>query len=86
MTNEFEKAKAKADVLDARYRQACQDIRDFLADKPTGPMGLTPDYVKAMPEFQRLKAAKETAFQDLRYFNAWYTKTFKNEIRQKHAR
>ncbi len=47
----------------------------------SGPMGLTPDHVKATPEWKAYRIAHDTAFAALRNFNGWYVKTFKKEIR-----
>ena len=43
-------------------------------------MGMTPDHVKAMPEFKQAKKEFDKAFAELRNFNGWYVKTFKKEI------
>src|SRR5438046_1419365 len=40
-----------------------------LSQFKTGPMGLTPDHVKATDEFRNLKQASDAAFQKLRNFN-----------------
>lgn len=37
---------------------------------PRGPMGLTPDDVKASPEWRKAKARYDRAFANLRAFNA----------------
>lgn len=46
--------------------------------------GLTPDHVKAMPEWQQAKREFDKAFAELRNFNGWYMKTFKKEIKEEH--
>ena len=43
-------------------------------------MGMTPDFVKEMPEWQQSKKEFDKAFAELRNFNGWYVKTFKKEI------
>ena len=43
-------------------------------------IGMTPDFVKAMPEWQQAKIEFDKAFTELRNFNGWYVKTFKKEI------
>ena len=43
-------------------------------------MGMTPDFVRAMPEWQQSKKEFDKAFTELRNFNGWYVKTFKKEI------
>ena len=45
-------------------------LRAFVESFPKSLMGLTPDYVKAMPEYKRLRAEYDAAFQALRKFNA----------------
>lgn len=45
-------------------------------------MGMTPDHVKAVPEWQQAKKDFDQAFAQLRNFNGWYVKTFKKEIAQ----
>ena len=77
----FQEAKA--------YKAQLENLLDF-ADKRLkafdsygkSPMGLTPDHVKAMPEWKEAKMAFEIAFQNLRNFNAKYTKAFKKEIQE----
>lgn len=43
---------------------------------------MTPDHVKAMPEWQQAKKDFDLAFAQLRNFNGWYVKTFRKEIAQ----
>lgn len=45
-------------------------------------MGMTPDHVKAMPEWQEAKRTFDTSFSELRNFNGWFNKTFKKEIKE----
>ena len=49
----------------AREREAAAALAAF----PRGPMGLTPDSVKASPEWQAAKAAWTEAFSALRAYN-----------------
>ena len=51
----------------------------------SGPMGLTPDHVKASPEWKAYRLAYDTAFAALRNFNGSFVKTFKAEIRAERA-
>lgn len=43
-------------------------------------MGLTPDFVKAMPEYKKAKADFDNAFKVLRKFNQQFVKQFRKEI------
>jgi len=72
----FAEAQAKADEL----WNASTATGRALAAFPTGPMGLTPDAVRATPEWKAAYAANESAMTALRDFNGPYTKKFKKEI------
>lgn len=73
----FDEAKARAEEL----WQADKDAgRALKAMSGGGAFGLTPDQVKATPEWRQAKAAHESARANLRDYNDWYTKTFKKEI------
>lgn len=48
-----------------RHKECGDAMRAF----PRGPMGLTPDSVRAMPEWQVARAAADKAFAELRAFN-----------------
>ena len=77
----FQEAKA--------YKAQLESLLDF-ADKRLkafdsygkSAMGMTPDHVKVMPEWKEAKMAFDIAFQNLRNFNAKYTKVFKKEIQE----
>lgn len=45
-------------------------LKAFVESFPRNLMGLTPDYVKAIPEYKRLKAEYDAAFRKLREFNS----------------
>ena len=47
---------------------------------PRGAMGVTPDSVKATPEWQTAKRNYAVAFSKLRAFNSEFIKTFKREL------
>ena len=81
MSAPFDIATAQRDVLDARLIAASTALRDFLNQFERGPCNLTPDHVKAMPEFKALKSNCAAAFSALRAFNGHYIKTFKKELR-----
>ena len=74
----FEAAKRMHDRLDAEVARTSAALKAF----PTsGPMNLTPDHVKASPEFKAAKAAFDRAFAALRNFNADYTVIFADDLR-----
>ena len=76
-TFDYAEAKAARDVLNARVEQAGKVLEGF----PKGELGLTPDHIKASPEWRKAKAEFELAFAVLRGFNKTFTKQFKREIR-----
>lgn len=76
----FADAKALADDLHAGYTEAGRALNQFLDECGRGPLGLTPDHLKADVRYQALRAASERAFQACRDYNAQYTKRFKAEI------
>lgn len=57
----------------ARLETAWRAAGDALKGFPKGAMGLTPDSVKASPEWQAAKRAYESAFAALRAFNGAHT-------------
>lgn len=77
----FERAKAKRDGIEARLKTAGAEL-DRLIEAHGGPgkMGLTPDAVKQMPEYKRLRAQVESSLRELQNFNVAFTKTFKKEL------
>lgn len=76
----FTQAKAQYERNYEALKLANAELQSFLSQFPPGPMGLTSDHVKAMPEFRRLKGAFERQFQAVRSFNSRYTKIFKAEL------
>lgn len=74
----FEAAKAMHDRLDAEVARTSAALKAFPND---GPMGLTPDHVKASPEFKAAKRAFDQAFANFRNFNADFTVLFADQLR-----
>lgn len=64
--------------LEAEMNAASRAMDAWKAHR--GPTGLTPDHVRATPEWKAAKAALDLAFARLRSFNAVYTRRFKLEI------
>lgn len=82
MSSAFETAKAIRDGLDGEVARTGARLELF---PKNGPMGLTPDHVKASPEFRAAKAAFDRAFANLRNFNKTYTVQFAGELRAERA-
>jgi len=68
----FEKAKAIKERLEKEYATTGAALKKF----PRGPTGLTPDAIKASPEWKAARAANDKAFSQLRSFNAKFFKAF----------
>jgi hypothetical protein len=79
----FEQARAEHDRLEQEVSTASASLQIF----PRGAMGLTPDHVRATPEWRAANGRFKKAFAALRAFNAVYVKMFKKElIAQRDAR
>lgn len=74
----FTEAKALAATLDAEASRLGAILQAF----PKGPMGLTPDAVRATAEWKLAKHQFDAAFAKLRNFNGAFTKAFAKEIRE----
>ena len=72
----YPEAKARADALWHALKVTGEALEAF----PKGPLGLTPDAVKATPEYKAAKQAFDKAHSELRAFNSWYVKACKKEI------
>lgn len=81
--DDYVKAKARRDELEA---EADSTGRALKALSGGGPMGKTPDAVRAKPEWKKAKAASDAAFKALQAFNTVFVKRFKKEIAQDRQR
>lgn len=73
----YEEAKARVEAAQARSSAASEALSQF----PRGDMGLTPDEVKATPEWQAAKKESEEAFEELRAANDVVVKQFGKEYK-----
>jgi hypothetical protein len=68
-------------ALYTKNNKASEALKEF--DKyGKSSMGMTPDHVKSMPQWQAAKLAFDVSFAELRNFNGWFAKTFKAEIKK----
>lgn len=80
----FEEAKAQQEIIQSKVDECSATLKEF--DKfGKGNMGVTPDHIKAMPEWKQAFQNYHAAFNQLRNFNGWYVKTFKKELRAERA-
>lgn len=80
MTTFFDTAKQAKIVLENALDVADKALKAFDLLHGKSAYGMTPDHVKAMPEWQQAKREFDKAFAELRNYNGWYMKTFKKEI------
>lgn len=73
----FEQARAYQAELEKAVAWAGVALRSLSGGDA---MGLTPDRVKATPEYQTAKGDYQTAFSRLRTWNSVYLKEFKAEF------
>ncbi len=64
----------------AYLEAACAVTDAVMKSFPRGPMGLTPDDVKASDTYKAAKKSFDIAFADLRSFNTIYVKKYKKEL------
>ena len=81
----FAIAKAVQAELE-RARNDASRALNAIAGVGTGAMGLTPDSVKASPEYRAAKRAYDQRHADLAAFNARFVKQYATELAADRAR
>lgn len=76
---EYSIQKQVKQSLESEVEKAEKVLKEFDKYGKTD-MGLTPDFVKAMPEYKKAKAEFDNAFQVLQKFNQQFVKQFRKEI------
>lgn len=77
----YEVAKEMKAVMEAREREAAAVLK-AVPGLGSGPMGLTPDEVKASPQYLQAKGDWEACWHALRRFNAWFLREYGREYRK----
>lgn len=75
---------ADAKIKQAELERAWRDAGNLLRNYPRNSVGLVSDAIRTSPEYQSANHAAAVAREHYRTFNAWFTKTFKTEIRDEH--
>lgn len=75
----YQAAKLQVDQLWAASKATGSALDAFLEKHGRGPMGLTPDAVKAMPEYRKLKSESDAAMRALQAFNKGFVRDFAKE-------
>lgn len=76
----FAIAKVTASLLESDYSAASRNFK-AIPGVGSGPMGLTPDDVRARPDYRIAKEAMDKAFAALRAFNAPFVKKYAKQLR-----
>lgn len=77
--NAYEIAKIQRNAIEAKLNAASDAMNAYNAQK--NEIGLTPDHIKFSPEYRAAKTAYDAAHAQIRAFNNWFTKAFKDQIR-----
>lgn len=77
----YQEAKNTKATLESEV-SVCETTLKSLTQGHKNSMGLTPDHIKALPEYKSAKLAFDQAFKNLQNFNSYFIKTFKKEINQ----
>lgn len=75
----YEEAKVYKANLEAINDAASEALQAF-DSLGKSSMGMTPDDVKVMSEYQAAKKAYDVSFNNLRNFNGQFMKVFKKEV------
>jgi hypothetical protein len=76
---EYLRAKAARKIVSDTNDAASKELNDFLDRHERGAMGMTPDHVKAMPEYKRLVSAFNSSFKKMQDTNSKFNREFKRQ-------
>ncbi len=77
---EYQAAKLHQEAIESSMRSTKKVLESLGGG--SGPMGLTPDSIRANPEYLKAKRDLDTAFASLRKFNSVFIKRFAKELRE----
>jgi hypothetical protein len=80
---DYTQAKARRDQLEAEADRTGHALKALSGG---GLMGMTPEHVRATPEWKAAKHTADAAFAALQAFNTVYVRRFKREIGQDRRR
>jgi len=80
---DYTQATERRDELEAEVDRTSRALKALSGG---GPLGLTPDDVRATPEWKAAKRAADDAFAALQAFNKVYVRRFKQEIKRDRQR
>lgn len=78
-TATFEEANARSEALWEESSVASRALGAFVDQFPKGPMNLTPEHVRAMPEYKELRLVSDRLNEQQRIFSAAFVKKFKKQ-------
>jgi hypothetical protein len=73
----YEEAKEMKIKLDEINQAHSDKLKEF--DQYRNGMGLVPDNIRELPEYQKAKNDYNQSFQKLRNFNGWFVKEFRKK-------
>ena len=76
----FAAAMKTRNMLEQNHDAAAAYLKE-MSGTERGPMGLTPDHVKARPEWRVAFNAERAAFKAMADFNRYLARNFKTEMR-----
>lgn len=77
----YAQACAHRDALESACESAALAMRLLTPEHERHANGLTPDHIKATPEWRAARARYDSAFAALRAFNQRFVKAFARELR-----
>lgn len=77
----FDDARKLRKELENQYAQLSKKLKEF-PGYGSGKMGLTPDHVRTLPEYQKLDKELATTFKKIRDINSFITKNYKKEMKE----
>ena len=72
----YEEAKLRKQELEEKNNEHSVRLNTFEKNS----LGMTPDHIRELPEYQKAKQDFDRSFAELRNFNGQYVKMFKKEI------
>lgn len=80
MQPKFETLSEMRNQFGAHHKATAEILKSVSGDE-RGPFGLTPDYIKAKPQWRAAYRDERAAFQRLADFNRFLSKNYQKELR-----
>ena len=80
---DYTRAKEHRDKLEAEHERTSRALKALSGG---GLMNMTPEHVRASPEWKKAKHEADAAFSALRAFNTVFVRRFRRELAQERKR